>query len=70
MERSHYYFYHVNELKRKIINLYFIILKRLNIYNTSVTNMSLYTLTSKRNFKRNIEDIHIVFDIVVTRLNS
>ena len=27
--------------------------------------MSLYGLTSKRNFKRNIEDIHEVFDIVL-----
>ena len=27
--------------------------------------MSLYTLTSKRNFKRNIQDIHVVFDIVL-----
>ena len=27
--------------------------------------MSLYGLTSKRNFKRNIEDIHVVCDIVL-----
>ena len=33
--------------------------------NTNITNVSLNTLTSKRNFNRNIQNIHVVFDILL-----